>query len=117
MIAKLTLSSIPTQDILSYYFDSPQFDQDKPLIIDALDTKRFWTAKQAKDAIRKLAAGFKAAGLRPGDCVCIHSFNDLNYPILVNGIAGFGGVYTFKSCISVRIYIELSPCIGRSLPC
>ncbi|KAF2165801.1 hypothetical protein M409DRAFT_67128 [Zasmidium cellare ATCC 36951] len=85
---------IPTIDILSYYFDEPQFDQNKPLYIDALDPERFWTAAQCHKAIRQLAAGFKAAGLSQGDCVSIHSFNDINYSVLVNGIAGFGGVYT-----------------------
>lgn len=60
------------------------------MYIDALNPERFWTAAQCHKAIRQLAAGFKAAGLSEGDCVSIHSFNDINYPVLVNGIAGFG---------------------------
>lgn len=43
--------------------------------------------------IRKLVAGFHAAGLQKGDVVCIHSFNDLYYPILVQGIIASGGVF------------------------
>lgn len=27
--------------------------------------------------MRKLIAGFKAEGLESGDCVCVHSFNDV----------------------------------------
>lgn len=53
------------------------------MFIDGFDTSRFWTANQARKAIRQLGAGFTAAGLFAGDCVCIASFNDLNYPILV----------------------------------
>lgn len=86
--------SIPTKDILSWYFDEPLFDHDAPLYIDAEDESRTWTANQCKKAIRQIAAGFKANGLEAGDTVCIHSFNELNYPILVNGILGCGGVYT-----------------------
>ncbi|EME43734.1 hypothetical protein DOTSEDRAFT_62337 [Dothistroma septosporum NZE10] len=85
---------IPSTDLLSWYFDSPQFDQDRPLYIDALDTTKYWTANQCRKAIRQLAAGFRRLGLKNGDCVCIHAFNSLDYPVLVNGIVGFGGVYT-----------------------
>lgn len=38
-------------------------------------------------------AGFKAIGLKPGDCVCIHSFNDIWYPIFFLGVIAAGGVY------------------------
>ena len=82
------------KDILSWYFDNPKFDQDQPLYIDALDTSKFYTANQSRKAIRQLAAGFRKLGLKNGDCVCVYSFNSLDYPVLVNGILGFGGVYT-----------------------
>lgn len=32
--------------------------------------------------------------MKNGDCVCVYSFNSLDYSVLVNGIIGFGGVYT-----------------------
>ena len=79
---------------------------DEPVYIDAENLDRFWTPAQCKKAIRQMAAGFRAMGLQgwpdrnaaghgtPGDTVCILSFNELNYPVLVNGIIGFGGVYT-----------------------
>ena len=38
-------------------------------------------------------AGFHAAGLQKGDCVCIHSSNDIYYPILVISIIAAGGIY------------------------
>lgn len=39
-------------------------------------------------------AGLRAEGLKPGDCVCIHSFNDIYYPILHLAVIGAGGVFT-----------------------
>jgi 4-coumarate--CoA ligase len=42
---------------------------------------------------RALIAGFKAAGLKPGDVVCVHAFNSILYPILCFGIIGAGGVF------------------------
>ncbi|PIA89681.1 putative acyl-coenzyme A synthetase [Cercospora beticola] len=86
--------SIPEKDVLSWYFDSPEFPQDDPVYIDALDTSKYWTANQCRKAIRQLAAGFRRLGLKNGDCVCIFAFNSMDYPVLANGIIGFGGVYT-----------------------
>jgi hypothetical protein len=38
-------------------------------------------------------AGLQNAGLQRGDCVLIHSFNDIYYPIIVLGIIAAGGIY------------------------
>jgi acyl-CoA synthetase (AMP-forming)/AMP-acid ligase II len=35
----------------------------------------------------------RSAGLQKGDCVLIHSFNDIYYPILVLSIIGAGGIF------------------------
>ncbi|KAF2651247.1 4-coumarate-CoA ligase-like protein [Lophiostoma macrostomum CBS 122681] len=85
---------IPSKDILSWTCDGPDFDQDKPLYVDAANPSHSISAKQARSLIRKLIAGFRNAGLKAGDTVLIHSFNNIYYPILVLGIIGFGGVYT-----------------------
>jgi long-subunit acyl-CoA synthetase (AMP-forming) len=61
------------------------------VLIDAADTTRSLSSNQARKTIRQLVAGFRAAGLKKGDCVCIHSFNDIYYPILVNAIIAAGG--------------------------
>ena len=85
---------IPTRDILSWCYDNRHaYDQDKPIYVDAAHPERSISAKQAYKLIRRLIAGFRAAGLKKGDCVCIHAFNNLYYPILVQGIIGFGGVF------------------------
>ncbi|KAJ5526555.1 hypothetical protein N7513_010714 [Penicillium frequentans] len=85
---------LPTKDLLSYIFDDPPYDQNKPIYIDAKNPRRSISCNQARSTIRKLIAGLRAAGLRKGDCVLIHSFNDINYSILVLAIIGAGGVYT-----------------------
>ncbi|CZS94648.1 related to 4-coumarate--CoA ligase [Rhynchosporium graminicola] len=85
--------SIPTKDILSWTFDDPRFDPDEPIYIDAKDSSRSISSNQARVLIRKLVAGFHAAGLKKGDCVCLHSFNDVYYPILFLGIIAAGGVF------------------------
>lgn len=84
---------IPGKDLISWYFDNPKVDDDKPVYIDAQNPKRHYTFAQARSTIRKLAAGFRKAGLQKGDVVCLHSFNDINYPILVNGIVACGGMF------------------------
>jgi acyl-CoA synthetase (AMP-forming)/AMP-acid ligase II len=61
---------------------------------DAADPTRTISANQARTLIRKLVAGFQNAGLQRGDCVLIHSFNDIYYPILVLGIIAAGGIYS-----------------------
>ncbi|KAJ5697123.1 AMP-dependent synthetase/ligase [Penicillium malachiteum] len=86
--------SLPTKDLLSYIFDNPTYDQDKPLYIDVHTPSRSISCNQARPIIRRLIAGFRAAGLQSGDCVLIHSFNDINYSMLVLAIIGAGGVFT-----------------------
>jgi len=92
--------SIPNKDILSWTFDDVRYDPNEPvsvpeplarsihkntnkivqIYIDAKDSSRSISAAQAQVLVRKLAAGLEAAGLMKGDCVCIHSFNDVrNY--------------------------------------
>ncbi|KAL9131509.1 MAG: hypothetical protein Q9217_000588 [Psora testacea] len=55
-----------------------EYDQCKNVYIDAEDTQRSISAAEARSTVRKLIAGFKAMGLKRGDCVCIHSFNDVS---------------------------------------
>ncbi|KAK4503611.1 hypothetical protein PRZ48_004526 [Zasmidium cellare] len=84
---------IPTKDILSFCYENRHtYDQDKPIYIDTA-TNESISANQAYGYIRKLIAGWRAIGLKKGDCVCIHSFNHLFYPILVQSIIGAGGIF------------------------
>lgn len=63
------------------------------IYIDALNPSNNISARKAHKVIRQLAAGFKAIGLQPGETVCIHSFNDIWYPIFFLGVVAAGGVY------------------------
>ncbi|KAF2472767.1 acetyl-CoA synthetase-like protein [Lindgomyces ingoldianus] len=89
-----TQVDIPTQDILSWCFDNPQYDLDQPLWIDASNPQRSVSGREARTLICKFAAGLRKNGLQPGDCVVVSSFNHLHYPILIFAIVAAGGVYT-----------------------
>ena len=69
---------IPSKDIISWYFDEPRCDENNPIYIDATNPDRYYTHKSARSTIRKLAAGFRKAGLKKGDVVCLHAFNDVS---------------------------------------
>ncbi|KAF2456282.1 hypothetical protein BDY21DRAFT_348452 [Lineolata rhizophorae] len=85
---------ISTQDLLSWTFDNPPYDLDKPIYLDCHDPSISFSSRQSKTAIRKIAAGLQNEGLQRGETVCIHSFNDVHYPLLVLGIIAAGGVFT-----------------------
>ncbi|KAL4808631.1 hypothetical protein BDV18DRAFT_157575 [Aspergillus unguis] len=85
---------IPSSDALTYLFSNPKFNPDKPVYVDVANPERSISQNQARVIIRQLIAGLAAWGVREGDCVAIHSFNDIYYPMLVLAIVGLGGVYT-----------------------
>ncbi|KAK5991639.1 Phenylacetyl-CoA ligase epaB [Cladobotryum mycophilum] len=86
---------IPTTDLTTWFFhDNPEIsDVNNPIFIDTEEPSRYYTHSTAQNTIRKLVAGLRAHGLRKGECVCVHSFNDIDYPILVNGIIAAGGIW------------------------
>ena len=84
---------IPNQDLCSWIFNAPAYDIDKPIFIDIENTSNHVTARQARSLVRQLCAGFRKAGLKKGDCVTIHAFNSIYYPIIVLGIIAFGGIF------------------------
>ncbi|KAJ5170979.1 AMP-dependent synthetase/ligase [Penicillium coprophilum] len=85
---------LPTKDLLSYVFDEPGYDQNQPIYIDVSNPTRSISCNQARKLVRQLIAGLRASGLQKGDCVLIHSFNDISYSILVLAIIGAGGIFT-----------------------
>ena len=66
---------------------------DRQIFVDATNTSRSVSHLQARKIIRQLIAGLRKAGVKSGDCVLIHSFNDISYPILFLAITGAGGVF------------------------
>ncbi|KAL4962082.1 acyl--CoA ligase [Aspergillus stella-maris] len=85
---------IPNTDILTYLFANPKYDTDRPMYIDVANPIRTISHTQARTVIRHLIAGLKKWGVQDGDCVAIHSFNDIYYPMLVLAIVGSGGIFT-----------------------
>ena len=84
---------LPVTDVLSWMIDESDYDKDRPVFIDAARPSRFISCRQARSMIRRLAAGLKQAGLKTGDCVCMHAFNDIHYPIACLGVVAAGGVH------------------------
>lgn len=84
---------LPISDLLTWQFDLPTYDKAKPIFIDAANTSRSISCRQARGIVRRIAAGLRNAGLRRGDCVCMHAFNDILYPIACLGIVAAGGVF------------------------
>lgn len=82
------------KDLVSFTFDNPSYSVEKPIFIDPEDPSRHYTYATAKKTVCQLIAGLRAAGLQPGDVVCIHSFNSLLYPLLILAIIGAGGLST-----------------------
>ncbi|RAH44982.1 acyl--CoA ligase [Aspergillus brunneoviolaceus CBS 621.78] len=70
---------VPPTDVLSYSFSDPIYDRTVPIYVDVHQPSRFICYDQAR---------------RIGDCVNIHSFNDIYYPMLVLAIVGIGGIFT-----------------------
>ncbi|BCS29575.1 acyl--CoA ligase [Aspergillus puulaauensis] len=85
---------VPYLDILSYLFGNPQYNPDKPVYIDVANPSRSISLNQARTIVRQLIAGLRKWGVKEGDCVAIHSFNDISYPMLVLAVVGAGGIFT-----------------------
>ena len=64
-------------DLVSWIFGNCDYDQDTKIYIDPERPERSISANEARATVRKFVAGWKAVGLKPGDCVCVHAFNDV----------------------------------------
>ncbi|KIV92781.1 hypothetical protein PV10_04047 [Exophiala mesophila] len=84
---------IPTQDILSWIFDSPRYPQDQAIYVDPEDPTNSINIQQARNLTRRLIAGFRSTSLQTGDCICVHSFNNLYYSCVFLAVVGAGFVW------------------------
>jgi hypothetical protein len=65
-------------DLVSFAFNSQvKLNKRTPLYIDADCPSRSLNASQTRTLVRKLIAGFRDAGLRRGDRVVVHLFNNV----------------------------------------
>ncbi|KAI9727215.1 MAG: putative NRPS-like protein biosynthetic cluster [Cirrosporium novae-zelandiae] len=103
---------IPFVDLLSWTLDNLTYDEDKDIFIDAADDTRRLTARQARTLVRKLVGGLKEIGVKPGDCICLHSFNDILYSPIYLGIIGAGG--RFVGSNPGYTYLELHHLLSTS---
>ncbi|EXJ80060.1 hypothetical protein A1O3_08346 [Capronia epimyces CBS 606.96] len=82
---------IPATDILTFAFANlGQYDNEQPLFVDASDPTNSISALRAFQVVRRLIRGLKDLGLQEGDCVCLHAFNNIWYPLIWLGIIGSG---------------------------
>ncbi|KIW99448.1 uncharacterized protein Z518_11187 [Rhinocladiella mackenziei CBS 650.93] len=83
---------IPTADILTFAFANlGRYDQNAPIFVDARSPSDSVSALHAYRIVHQLIRGFKELGLKEGDCVCLHSYNNIWYPLLWLAIIGAGG--------------------------
>ncbi|KAK6354323.1 hypothetical protein TWF730_008730 [Orbilia blumenaviensis] len=88
-----TTHEIPHVDLLTWLFGNSEYDHTKTIYVDALNPERSMTTLQVKAQVKSLIGGLRSIGVQPGDAVCIHSFNDIMYPVLFLAIIGCGAAF------------------------
>ena len=65
------------------------------IYVDAADTSRSISAKQARLIVRKIVAGLRALGVRPDrrDVICLNASNDIMFPVFSLGIIAAGAIF------------------------
>ena len=67
-------------DLLTFAFDRPyEVDERKPIYIDTEDSIRSLNKREIRTLVRRLIAGFHAAGLRKGESVLVALANHVPY--------------------------------------
>ncbi|KIW13619.1 hypothetical protein PV08_08810 [Exophiala spinifera] len=80
-------------DIVTFTFANlGQYEKNKPIFIDAKDPTQSVSASQAISTMRQLVNGLKDLGVKEGDCVCLHAFNNIWYPLIWLAIIGSGAI-------------------------
>ena len=80
---------VSQMDLVSWTFanlENEDYEQGKKIYINADDPCQSISASEAQILVRKLVAGFKAVGLQPGDCVCVHAFNNVRTTYFLNRV-------------------------------
>lgn len=84
---------IPHVDLLTWLFGNNEYDHNKTIYCDALHPERSMTTFEVESQVKSLIGGLRGIGVKPGDAVCIHSFNDIMYPVLFLAIIGRGAAF------------------------
>lgn len=85
---------IPKTNILSYLYPANQTVSDKPIWIDANDSKNYLTPRQALCWVRRLGYGLDRLGVGKGEAVMIYTPNHIFVPVAYQGIVGSGRVFS-----------------------
>ncbi|KAJ6076083.1 hypothetical protein N7499_008064 [Penicillium canescens] len=109
------MGSIPnSHDVVSFALDAQaHYDTSEALIIDAHEPDRALSGAQLKLLVRTLMAGFRAHGVKKGDCVLVNLRNNVLYTAIFLAIIGAGGVYIGASPRSVPDELEHVIKLGR----
>ena len=84
----------PATDLLSYLFPSSKPVSDKPIWIDADDTRNSLSPHQLLQWVKRLGLGLQNLGLGKQDVVMMYSTNHIFVPVAYLGISGSGCIYS-----------------------
>ena len=84
---------IPETDLCSYVFEHDPPDPSTPIYIDTADPSNTLSYSQCLSLVRRLVAGLRLLGVKPGDSVAIHAYNSIFYSSLFLSIIGVGATY------------------------
>ncbi|PYI03692.1 acetyl-CoA synthetase-like protein [Aspergillus sclerotiicarbonarius CBS 121057] len=109
------MSTPLSHDVVTFALEAQaEYDPCEPLFIDGHEPSRSLNAPQFRFLVHSLIAGFKAHAMQPGDCVLIHTGNNVLYTALFLAIIGAGGVYMGSNPHSQRH--ELDHVVGLTQP-
>jgi 4-coumarate--CoA ligase len=85
---------IPATDILSYVYPEGKEPYDQPIWIDADNTEKSLSPKQALGWIKRLGLGLDNLKINRGEVVMMFSTNHIFCPVAYLGVAGSGRVFS-----------------------
>jgi 4-coumarate--CoA ligase len=85
---------IPSTDVLSYIFPEGKEPSDRPIWIDADDTKNSLSPRQLLNWAKRLGIGLDRLGIGQNEAVMMYTNNNIFIPVLYFGVAGSGRVFT-----------------------
>ncbi|KAH0352637.1 4-coumarate-CoA ligase, partial [Aureobasidium melanogenum] len=85
---------IPATDVLSYVYPEGKEPYDQPIWIDADDTTRSLSPKQALGWIKRLGMGLDNLQIGKNEVVMMFSTNHIFCPVAYLGVAGSGRVFS-----------------------
>lgn len=85
---------IPATDLLTYLFPEEKTVSDKPIWIDADDTRNSLSPRQLLQWVKRLGFGLRDLGMKNQDVVMVYSANHIFVPVAYLGISGCGCIFS-----------------------